>query len=379
MPLVRRPFTCQPQHPVMIDWSNPLTEKLRFCWNGATPINDAIIGKVTTVTGSVPSRACSSGMSPDFAGAQDFRWAKGAVGSSPTEVTLFAYAQSDNNSIDQATVVCTTYSGAANELIRIHQIPGASGWTLQSRDNVGSNLLSVNSNYPVVNGEMVFIVAVWRNLTGQKSIWVNGKKKNTSTGNTGDQTNLNQTEIGVMVRNDPTQWWDGVIPLVGMFGRALADDEIVRLSQNPYQIFKPRTIPVHTPIATAQFLRPISDVSNSGWTPSTGTNLSACIGETVRDDAVYISATAPGAIFETLLGTSDGDPASSIRPSSAHRHVGGSGGIVVRLKQGTTVIKAWTYASLTGTDTLYEPTLTSGEIDSITDYTDLRLQLETTA
>ena len=103
------------------------------------------------------------------------------------------------------------------------------------------------------------------------------------------------------------------------------------------------------------------------------------IGETVRNDATYISATAPGAICEVLLGTSTGDPLSSINHLPRIVMSAGTGGIIVRLKQGATVIKAWTYASLTGTDTLYEPTLTSGEIDSITDYTDLRLQLETTA
>lgn len=133
------------------------------------------------------------------------------------------------------------------------------------------------------------------------------------------------------------------------------------------------------PGVTAQFLRPISDVSNSGWVPSSGSDLFAMIGETVRNDATYISSTTTGAICEVLLGTSDGDPASSVDHLPRIVMSAGSGGIIVRLKQGTTVIKTWTYASLTGTDTLYEPTLTSGEIDSITDYTDLRLQLETTA
>jgi len=150
------------------------------------------------------------------------------------------------------------------------------------------------------------------------------------------------------------------------------------LTSNPWQIFKPRSIPLFAGV-TAQFLRPISDVSNSGWTPSSGSDLFAMIGETVRNDSTYISATAPGALCEVLLGTSTGDPLSSINHLPRIVMSAGSGGIIVRLKQGATLIKAWTYASLTGTDTLYEPTLTSGEIDSITDYTDLRLQLETTA
>ena len=148
---------------------------------------------------------------------------------------------------------------------------------------------------------------------------------------------------------------------------------------NPWQIFSAETIPLFFSTATAQFLRPISDISNSGWMPSTGSSLSACIGEAVRDDAVYISADAPGAICEVLLGTSSGDPLSSINHLPRIVMSAGSGGIILRLKQGATLIKAWTYASLAGSDTLYEPTLTSGEIDSISDYTDLRLEMETTA
>lgn len=150
------------------------------------------------------------------------------------------------------------------------------------------------------------------------------------------------------------------------------------LSANPFLLFDSLERRLPLPVA-AQFLRPISDVSNSGWTPSSGSDLFAMIGEAVRNDATYISATAAGAICEVLLGTSSGDPLSSINHLPRIVMSAGTGGIIVRLKQGATVIKAWTYASLAGTDTLYEPTLTSGEIDSITDYTNLRLEMETTA
>jgi len=163
------------------------------------------------------------------------------------------------------------------------------------------------------------------------------------------------------------------------WSRYLSAAERAALRVNPWQIFSAETIPLFFSTATAQFLRPISDISNSGWMPSTGSSLSACIGEAVRDDAVYISADAPGAICEVLLGTSSGDPLSSINHLPRIVMSAGSGGIILRLKQGATLIKAWTYASLAGSDTLYEPTLTSGEIDSISDYTDLRLEMETTA
>ena len=77
--------------------------------------------------------------------------------------------------------------------------------------------------------------------------------------------------------------------LVCVWNRALSEQEVISLLKNPWQIFEPETIPLFFSTVTAQFLRPISDVSNSGWTPSTGTDLFAMIGETVRNDATYIS------------------------------------------------------------------------------------------
>lgn len=151
------------------------------------------------------------------------------------------------------------------------------------------------------------------------------------------------------------------------------------ISIYPWKVFAPVGLPTSWVSVVAQFLRPISDVSNSGWTPSSGSDLFPMIGEATRNDATYISATEPGAACEVLLGTSDGDPLSSVNHLPRIVMSAGSGGIIIRLKQGATLIKEWTYSSLTGTDTLYEPTLTGGEIDSITDYTDLRLYLETTA
>lgn len=169
------------------------------------------------------------------------------------------------------------------------------------------------------------------------------------------------------------------VALVLIFNRVFGVREYQRLYNNPAIVFEPDDLPLFWTTVTAQFLRPISDISNTGWTPSSGSDLFAMIGETVRNDATYISATEVGAICEVLLGTSAGDPLSSINHLPRIVMSAGTGGIILRLKQGATVIKEWTYASLAGTDTLYEPTLTSGEIDSITDYTDLRLYMETTA
>jgi len=205
-------------------------------------------------------------------------------------------------------------------------------------------------------------------------------KVNTTTALTGYGTTSNPlcfmgTESNTeLATSSSAKFYGGVA-----FNKGLTDAEAKSFLQNPWQLFSPETIPLFWSGVTAQFLRPISDVSNSGWTPSSGSDLFPMIGETTRNDTTYISATEAGAWCEVLLGTSGGDPLSSVNHLPRIVMSAGSGGIIVRLKQGATLIKEWTYSSLTGTDTLYEPTLTGGEIDSITDYTDLRLYLETTA
>lgn len=125
-----------------------------------------------------------------------------------------------------------------------------------------------------------------------------------------------------------------------------------------------------------QVLHPTTDASNTGWTASTGTDLAAMIGETVRNDATYISTDALGAIYECAL-TLGTDPVSSIGHIPSLVLSANTGGITIRLKQGATTVATWTYPTLPATPTLYTPTLTTGEIDSITDYSDLRISFET--
>lgn len=52
------------------------------------------------------------------------------------------------------------------------------------------------------------------------------------------------------------------------------------------------------------FIRPSSDVSVTGWVPSTGTDLFACIDEASYDDADYITSPTVGTGSPATLGLS---------------------------------------------------------------------------
>ena len=128
------------------------------------------------------------------------------------------------------------------------------------------------------------------------------------------------------------------------------------------------------PVTTAQFSRPSADVSTGTWTASSGSDLYAMLDETAASDADYITTTGTSTC-EVALGTLS-DPASSSGHIVRYRIAADAGGIVVRLRQGTTTIATWTHSPAPTSLTTYEQTLTSGEADSISNYSALALQFE---
>lgn len=132
-----------------------------------------------------------------------------------------------------------------------------------------------------------------------------------------------------------------------------------------------------------QFARPSSDITVTGWTTDTGgtTNLWAAIDEaTPFSDADYVkSPTPPGTNeYETKLSAVTDPNASTGHVMRWRRRKQPTGSaqinLTVRLLQGTTQITSQADNDL-GTsfaDTSY--TLSAAEADSITDYSDLRLE-----
>lgn len=136
----------------------------------------------------------------------------------------------------------------------------------------------------------------------------------------------------------------------------------------------------------AQFARPDSDIDNPGsWTLSSGSNIYELLDETsaVDSDEVTLSTTST-TYQEFEVGLSNvTDPASSSGHIVRWRYELAGGSMTkafqMRLMQGTTAI-ATDEVTLVAGGTAYttrEYTLSSGEADSITDYTDLRIEIAT--
>ncbi|HOF29434.1 MAG TPA: hypothetical protein PK441_01200 [Burkholderiaceae bacterium] len=76
-----------------------------------------------------------------------------------------------------------------------------------------------------------------------------------------------------------------------VFQAALSDAELVELANEPWRLWEERRGVIPVSVASVTIYRPNSDVSVSGWTPSTGATVYGVIDETTLDDADY--ATSP--------------------------------------------------------------------------------------
>lgn len=134
-----------------------------------------------------------------------------------------------------------------------------------------------------------------------------------------------------------------------------------------------------------QTAAPASDVTDGSWTDQAGgTSLFAAIDEAVASDADYIKSSditagqsdaceiALGAVTDPISGTGH-----VVR--YRYRSQGATSiNLVVTLLQGATTITSWTHTAVSSTYATAEQTLTDGQANSITDYSDLRLRFNAT-
>jgi hypothetical protein len=130
-----------------------------------------------------------------------------------------------------------------------------------------------------------------------------------------------------------------------------------------------------TPGADVRYARPASTVTPGAWVPSSGSDLAAMLDEPTADSSDYIStvSTEPCEIALNPVidpGTSSGQVVryQAWSPNGS--------GIIVRLKQGTDIIASWVHDVLPASPTIFAQSLTTLQCDSITNYSDLRIEFE---
>jgi hypothetical protein len=140
-------------------------------------------------------------------------------------------------------------------------------------------------------------------------------------------------------------------------------------------------------VSTQNILRPVADISLGGWIPhyiagqqyyedlANGLlrmNLWSHLDEEVADaERVRAGLTAPMEVAMSYIEDPLISSGHKVRVTASTEY---GYNMQVSLYQGTTLIKSWNQA-LTGVDTEYVFSPSAAEIDSITDYKDLRIRI----
>lgn len=367
---IEQEWTRQPRHLVKVDPRNPLGQFAAVCIPG--------IGVFGTAS-PVAQFKVNTSVSINKTGAIWYQ-----SGTSTNAGVSLGSSSGLDLSVSSGVIECIDWSTASNQMPLFRT--GAMGYKDDDfyidllnnkvrliKANVVVILESSNSVSP---GGVARISWSYNGATGRTSLAVNG----VLTTGISAQT-FNHSGNAIVCGYDelsPIGTYPSNISLFAISPKECFDDAaLIRLSLNPWQIFEPEEIPLFKPIVTAQYARPVSDVSAGGWTASTGSDLFAMLDEAAADDGDYITTTS-ASTCEVALGSLS-DPAVSTGHIVRYQLSADAGGITVRLRQGTTTIATWTHAPAPASLTLYEQTLSSGEANSITDYTALRLQFEATA
>jgi len=362
---LKRPWTKQPTGNVQIDWSNPIVRKRKLldAWLPQSMASRSVLGR----------RPISS----EQIGLKGGRFGLGAYGISKS--IRYDVGEWGESGPYCFVAICSFISyGSTNSVVR----KDGADIPVQIANNtvrsVGWSPVATGDNFfgQPASGQKHHVLIVNRESVSTRKMYVDGALvlSNTGFSSYGATANplcfLGAESDGEIFTAAAGLFYGGIA-----FSDALSGAESASISRNPWQVFRRRGLTFGS-VVTVQYARPTSDVTTGAWVSSLGGSLAAAIDETIADDADYIGTTY-GSVCEVSLG-SLADPAVSTGHKVRYRIAADAGGIIVRLRQGTTTIAAWTHNPAPTSLSTFEQTLSGAEADSITDYSALKLQFEAT-
>lgn len=240
-------WTRQPQFPAWSDRGNSLARGLQFL---SHPING--LGNLDASqqlrgwTGAAsptltPSRA---GIGHSLNGTTQYLVTPTAIAPSfPEQFTMFALAI-PNTTSGERSLFGVSNSAAARPLFRLDTgNVGAGRINLQLQDDASAVSINLSPSGTYAAGDLIAVLATQSSVAARSAyLCVNGASITVASDTTsfaGRAFTSNQTEIGVLVRNSPVQFWSGVILLTAWWNRALTDSEARSVLLNPWQLFAP--------------------------------------------------------------------------------------------------------------------------------------------
>ena len=372
--LIRKVRDRQPLKAAKIDYSNPISKEIVFAFEAGAGQRDLVTGVAGESIGSgVSPSAGKFGRNFDFSGSQANRSCSfgvhlGLMGATEATWDIMIYFDAGNPT--------THFFGQWDNNLKwlLQNNAGMLVWVPAQDDSLGRRRFDSSAPvfgsagwYRVIlswSGGSSAVMMINRSVVGATQVSSNGVV-------IGPANTADYLQIGMVSGGSPLA---GNVLFARAWRRGLSLSEMFLLNDNPWKIFEPETIPLYFSIATAQYARPTSDVSAGTWTASTGSDLFAMLDETSANDSDYITTTN-ASTCEVALGSLS-DPALSTGHIVRYRISATGGGIIVRLREGSTTIASWTHNPAPGSLTTYAQTLSGGEADSIINYAALKLQFE---
>lgn len=224
-------WTSQPQTPVEIDWSNPITRGFLKAFIPST--SKAIL------KGSAPSYLLKPSVTGiGYSGKRTVAYWEASptalISGNPTWSIVLSVVSADVGIAGGLGLYCERPN--ATQIVKIAGSTGGSGVAEFVCRDASGNLAIITSS-KVVNDGKPHVLAFTRVASNSHIGYVDGINVGASSTNVNGSFGATDALIGADKANDSADF-NGAIPLVSLWNRALSATEIKSLSDNPWQIFK---------------------------------------------------------------------------------------------------------------------------------------------
>lgn len=243
-----RPWTVQPPPGTPIDWDNPLTQGLFFCYQGAES-HELTTGSRPTLLGTLASPLLvptGTGLSIDWNATSSMAYTAYQDGPTVNTVTVLCYAQMVGTPVDGAILIGKGYDNTAGDVSyglmwNLDGSQGANSVTTMIMDG-GNRKFTASAVAPIALTTPSVLIGTYdqtylRNFQngieyGTPTALTVVPKQYTGAGNSMMVSGYSDAAAG--------DEWAGNIFMGAIWARALNPAEIADISANPWQVFHRR-------------------------------------------------------------------------------------------------------------------------------------------
>lgn len=314
--ILPRRFTQQPQGPVEVDWSNPLTDGLIVAFSAGSGFRN-IAASTELVKVGTPnlSAVTQEGVAANFALASNDGLSVGTSGIyNPSEQTIFVIANPTSFGTSQGMMLFSRDSNTLGRSFTL-DIYNFSSFGARYYVNGGGTLNTNELRENVAPTEKRYAVCATQ-IGSNAVLYLDGKSVASSSEFQAIASSTGDTQIGRRTYVGYTQSLNGTMPFAAMWKRALSPKEVAAVNNNPWQLFRAKHRVLYFTTAggasaSISITTDESTVSSSAYV-SPLASLSVSSADSAFSGSAYVSPVA--ALVTT---TADAVPSSSAYVSPA--------------------------------------------------------------